>query len=189
MIKFSYLLPYVHESDAPPAPDQNRFYSLERKDILDAESTMGIQFPEQLKNFYQEIGYGFFRAPQNPPPDHKFYGTNRLSDPLTTALLYKAIEYFHNDPQFDYYKALEDGAIISHDTLELLEVGDLPFFEIGDSSSFMVMKLHSENPNAIWSDCGVKIEDSFERFVWRLYYESPGYYGPIIEAHYAALEK
>ena len=62
--------------------------------------------------------------------------------------------------------------------MELLQPGDLPFFEIADSSSFMVMKLRSDNPNAVWSDCGVKIEDSFEKFIWRLFYEDPGFYGP-----------
>ena len=43
------------------------------------------------------------------------------------------------------------------------------------------MKLNSENPNAVW-DWDTKIEDSFERFIWRLYYEDPGYYGEIITA-------
>ena len=69
----------------------------------------------------------------------------------------------------------ESGLIIDS-FYELLEPGDLPFFEIGDSSSFMVMKPHSDNPNAVWYMGVEKIEDSFEKFIWRLYYEDPSYY-------------
>ena len=67
----------------------------------------------------------------------------------------------------------------------MFEPGDLPFFEIGDSCRFLLMKLYSNNPNAIWTFGNIKIEDSFERFIWRLYYESPWFYDDIIEAHYA----
>jgi hypothetical protein len=65
---------------------------------------------------------------------------------------------------------------MSYSTYELLEPGDLPFFEIGDSSSFLLMKLNSDNPNAVW-DYDLTICDSFEEFIWRLYYESPSFYG------------
>ena len=61
---------------------------------------------------------------------------------------------------------------------ELLQPGDLPFFEISDSSSFMVMKLNSDNPNAVWFMGHEKIEESFERFIWNLYYDDPSYLLP-----------
>ena len=49
------------------------------------------------------------------------------------------------------------------------------------------MKLNSDNPNAVWTDgySPIKIEDSFEKFIWRLYYESPWFYDDFIEAYYA----
>ena len=76
----------------------------------------------------------------------------------------------------------ESGLIIDS-FYELLEPGDLPFFEIADSSSFLLMKPFSDNPNAVW-DYDLKIEDSFEKFIWRLYYESPSFYEGIIGEHY-----
>jgi hypothetical protein len=74
----------------------------------------------------------------------------------------------------------ESGLIIDS-FYEDLEPGDLPFFEMYDSSYFLVMKPHSDNPNAIWTISNIKIEDSFEKFIWRLYYESPEFYGKIID--------
>ena len=47
------------------------------------------------------------------------------------------------------------------------------------------MKLNSDNPNAVWALGNIKIEDSFEKFIWRLYYEDPTYYGQIIENYYS----
>jgi len=55
----------------------------------------------------------------------------------------------------------EDGPVDAGDgehymdatTYEFLKPVDLPFFEIADSSQFMVMRPHSDNPNAVWSDC------------------------------------
>ena len=48
-------------------------------------------------------------------------------------------------PEEEYYMA--------ESAYEDLEPGELPFFEIGDSSSFLIMKLNSDNPNAVWC-CG-----------------------------------
>lgn len=68
-------------------------------------------------------------------------------------------------PKEDYYMAESVQA--------LLQPGDLPFFEISDSSSFMITKLNSTNPNAVWFMGHEKIEDSFEKFIWNLYYMIP----------------
>jgi hypothetical protein len=54
--------------------------------------------------------------------------------------------------------------------------GDILFFEIGDMSSFLMMKSKSEKPNAVYNIMGELIEEEFEKFIWRLYYESPTYY-------------
>jgi hypothetical protein len=45
------------------------------------------------------------------------------------------------------------------------------------------MKANSDNPNAVYTDTGIKIEDSLERFIWRLYYESPRYYAKVISEY------
>lgn len=174
---FDYLRCYVLGSDESDVLF-NTFEFVSAEEIAQAENILGRPFPEELKRFYIEIGSGTLQAPYNRPDNYEFYSTNEILPPLVVARFAKGILSWGGQRHW-----------MAKDTLELLEPGDLPFFEIGDSSSFMVMKLYSENPNAVWSDCGVKIEDSFERFIWRLYYESPEYYGDIIESHYAALEE
>ena len=46
----------------------------------------------------------------------------------------------------------------------------------------MVLKPYSDNPNAVYTDTGILIEQSFEKFIWRLYYESPCFYDEIVQA-------
>jgi hypothetical protein len=168
---YSYLLPYIPGTGKDNA---NWFRTISKIEISLSEREIGQQFPSELRCFYEKIGFGMLRSPHIAPQNYKFYSSNLILPPRIVA---------------DYMNGIithpgEDLFWMSESAYELLSPGDLPFFEIGDSSSFMVMKLQSENPNAVWSDCGVKIEDSFEKFIWRLYYESPSYYGDIIEAHY-----
>ena len=175
---YSYLQPYKWNNYIGKnitIGENNIFYDLTKAEIDTAEQKLQMQFPNQLRQFYQEIGYGHLTNSKDDKEHH--YISNEILPPLI------AVDYMQGiieHPGEEYY--------MSASTYEDLQPGDLPFFEIGDSSSFMVMKLNSDNPNAVYSDCGVKIEDSFERFIYRLYHEDPAYYGDIIDAHYAALK-
>ena len=161
----------------PPHPEydgtnRNWFYPVEEKSIGEAEKRIGFDFPNQLKAFYREIGYGSLYAPHDITDGYQTFLSNKIFPPSMVA------DIMINGP--------ESGLIIDS-FYELLEPGDLPFFEIGDSTRFLIMKLYSDNPNAIWAFGNIKIEDSFEKFIWRLYYESPWFYDDIIEAHYKNL--
>ena len=170
-IHFSYLKKYVPGGNEI---DDNWFFSIDQKDTKEAEASLKNNFPTMLRSFYSYIGYGMLRSPHIRPQNYRFYGSNEILPPLVAAHFYQGILEHQIEPKEealeykDHWLALE--------TLEMLEPGDLPFFEIGDSSSFMTMKLHSNNPNAVWYMGAEKIEDSFERFIWRLYYEDPSYY-------------
>jgi hypothetical protein len=165
-MSYDFLKPFVKDKEEIYSKDNNLFFPVTEKEIQEAEETLKMPFPSQLKEFYREIGYGFLTSPYNPPPDYRFCNINRISSPGTIR---------------DILVEGPGSWFISEATYELLEPGDLPFFEIADGSCFLLMKLNSENPNAVW-DWDTKIEDSFERFIWRLYYEDPGYYGEIITA-------
>lgn len=157
--RYKFLEKYINNKNAGGA--DNSFYPIDQNEIEKAQIELDIIFPLQLQEFYLEIGYGFFRRAHNSPKDYIFYDTNRLNAPSQIV------------------EMLKDGfasGMISEDVLENLEPGDIPFFEIGDSSSFMIMKTMSDNPNAVWSDTGIKIEDSLEQFIWNLYYIAPNYY-------------
>jgi hypothetical protein len=152
----------------------NIVWDIKPNDIIAAERLLGFQFPAELRQFYQEVGCARITSPEKRPVSYKFYDSNEILPPLVAAHFYQGIKKYH-EAQFE--DPLEyDEHYLANYILDLLEPGDLPFFEIGDSSSFMVMKTQSDNPNAVWYMGEEKIEDSLEKFIWKLYYEGPSYY-------------
>jgi len=166
MEKYDFLKKYVGHNDLKGT----YFFSISEEEIGEGERILGCKFPDQLKEFYKEIGAGILSCGNKYPEMKCEYVSNDILPPLAAANFSKGILEFDDQ---DYYMAKP--------TYELLEPGDLPFFEIGDSTRFLVMKLNSDNPNAVWC-YDIKIEDSFEKFIWRLYYESPWFYDDIIGA-------
>lgn len=154
--------------------ENNVFFPVNLEEIKEAEALLGEELPDQLKDFYMQIGYGHLTTPHNPPLDYECRSSNEILPPIVVANFSKGILQW----KWQEHWMSEDMAY------DLLEPGDLPFFEMYDSTHFLIMKIHSDNPNAVWTLSNIKIEDSFEKFIWRLYYESPGYYGDIIESHY-----
>jgi hypothetical protein len=154
---FEYLKRYCGNFKHP----SNSFYPVEAEEIERLEKFLGYKIPSQLRQFYHEIGYGSLTHPKEFPKDYVFYNANAVHSP---SLILEMLE-----------KGQESG-YISEDVYEDLKPGDIPFFEIGDSSSFMIMKALSDNPNAIWYMGMEKIEDSLEQFIHNLYYISPAYY-------------
>ena len=143
----------------------NIFDPVSEEEIKKGEEILGLPFPDQLKKFYYQVGHGNLTTPYNAPVDYDFYSSNEILSPSVAAKFAKGILEWENQTHW-----------MSRDTYELLESGDLPFFEIGDGSSFMVMKLNSDNPNAVWYMGQEKIEDLLEKFIYNLYYDHPSYY-------------
>ena len=172
---YEFLKPYMRSNYKEPveAGKHNVFHPLTAEVIKKAEGKMERHFPIQLKEFYECVGFGHLTTPHKAPKGYDFYNANLILHPNSAACFYRGqlVDDFEQ-----YY--------MSEDTYEMLEPGDLPFFEMYDGSSFLYMKLKSVNPNAVWALGNIKIEDSFEKFIWRLYYEDPGYYGDIIEDYY-----
>lgn len=164
MGKYSFLKKYVGNNDLKGI----YFIESTAQEISDAEKEMGITFPAELKVFYQKIGHGTLSRENSEgnvilPPYaaaefFNFFENSKLSEedfPLST----KDEEYWMSSLGY-----------------EIIQQGDLPFFEITGSSSFMVLKPYSDNPNAVWYMGHDKIEDSFEQFIHNLYYKSPNYW-------------
>jgi hypothetical protein len=159
---FEYLKSYV---DKDTDINGNLFIPISSVDISVCEYSYGHVFPSELKAFYNEIGYGVLRSPANPPCNYEFYAHNLILHPKVAVGFSQGILLYE-----DY------GAGMLESTYELLQPGDLPIFEIADSSSFMFMKPQSDAPNAVWFMGVEKIEDSFSKFIWRLYHEDPAYF-------------
>lgn len=167
--KYSYLKAYCHHpgnSNTPKAliSPFNSFGELYDGELEKAEKILGQEFPGELKNFYKEIGVGKLMKPHKVPPDYSFSGVNEILSPIAAANFSKGILFWNGQENWMSESAYED-----------LNPGDLPFFEIHSSEYFLVMKLNSDNPKAVW-DGNTKITDSFEEFMHRLYYESPIFY-------------
>ena len=161
---FEYLKKYVKTKGDR---NSNSFYVIEDSEIEKQEKRLGIKFPNQLKQFWKEIGCGFLRYPEKVPDGYEFSGINRIASPSNTV---------------DMVLLGQESGSILHDIWQELEQGDLPFFEIIDACRFLVVKTNSDNPNAVYTNTGIKIEDSLERFIWRLYHENPSFYNEIVAA-------
>ena len=81
---FDYLKQYVE----PFGNDFNQFYCVNQDEIFNAESRMKCSFPEELKLFYEEIGFGFISR------DINFF--NRIMSPSDIA------DFMCDDELYDY---------------------------------------------------------------------------------------
>jgi hypothetical protein len=162
MGKYDYLKQYINNSTAP-AP-RNSFTRVALQDIKNAEERLGFEFPKSLKEFWLEIGSGVINKAINGKD--AFYHANYI---------------FRPDEIADIMLLREESDYILPEAAEYIGKGyikdnDIIFFEIADMSSFLVMKPSSDKPNAVYDEIGTLIEEYFEKFIWRLYYESPDYY-------------
>ena len=157
--KYDFLKPYVGHNDLKGI----YFMTVSNTEIEEAECIIKTQFPLEIKEFYKEIGCGTLCCGYKYPEMYHNI-SNLILPPITVAHFSRGILEFDGQ---DFY--------MSESAFEDLHPGDLPFFEIHSSEYFLLMKLNSDNPNAVW-DGKTKITDSFEEFVYRLYYESPIFY-------------
>jgi hypothetical protein len=161
---------YLRTGGIKEGAESNWFAALAQIDISSCEEVLGFSLPSQLRDFYSMMGVGMIRSPHNPTEGYKFYGLNEILHPKHMVELYLGEDIEWPTSVSQYYR---------HPSAEF-PPGELPFFEIADGSQFLIMKPLSDNPNAVYTESGILIEDSFERFIWRLYYEDPGYYCNII---------
>jgi hypothetical protein len=159
MSNYDYLKKYIIPRWT--SQDGNTFSQVNIVEILDAEKRLNTQFPEELKQFWIEIGTGFFEATSPEIGMHQNEYPNRLLPPDEIALI------------------LTEGAesgLITEEVLEYIDEEELPFFEICDHSSFLYIRPNSDKPNAVYGLGGDIVEDSIETFIWKLYHVSPTYY-------------
>lgn len=128
--------------------DKNlKFNNVTEEDILTAELKMGFPFPNSLRVFYREIGYGFFKA--SPA------FINRIMEPADIAdFMCEADEYAHVDR--DVYP--EDELVFMHIS--------------GDD--FLTIEYSGRKEGAV-KYFGDIIAPSFADFISRMA-ENPGYF-------------
>jgi len=159
MEKYGYLKKYINFNNFDGKRPYNWFEAISLQEIIEAEKKIGFRFPESLKEFWWKIGRGSLPNPSNLDDDFIATHFNHILRPSDIASI--ILE--------------EEDAPILPFVREYFQEGDIPFFEIGDSSNFLLMKRDSKYPDMVYDMSGEKI-DHFERFIWRLYHESPTYY-------------
>jgi hypothetical protein len=135
----------------------NYFASVSEDEIVAAEEQLGFQFPDQLRQFYLEVGCGFYRLGTK---DEKRDPTlvNRIVPPSD---IYSIL--YDEDCEWRPYEGFVTGVV--------------PFFDCGDGT-YLVVKSHSANPNAVYWPSGrdsEKVTESLEAFFSQLY-ERAGFY-------------
>src|SRR5262245_56817624 len=91
----------------------NTYYPVPAQRLLDAESRLGFSFPDQLRTFYLEVGYGFFKTAHPETERDGFSYVNRFLSPTMVA---------------DLLTGKDRAARPS----EGFQKGNIPFFEIAD---------------------------------------------------------
>ena len=162
MEKYGYLKKYINNNKAK-AP-RNSFSIITAQDIKNAENKLGFEFPNHLKEFWLEIGSGVLNKSLNGLEAFDYANFILPPKQIADIMLLKDDSEFVIPGLSEYF---EEGYIKDDDII---------FFEIGDMSSFLVMKPNSDKSNAVYDMIGRVIEEDFERFIWRLYHESPDYY-------------
>ncbi|MBG0973027.1 SMI1/KNR4 family protein [Bacillus cereus] len=146
---FNFLKEYVVVDRSARSKQKSIFYPLPKEEIAEAEDLLKMQFPKELKRFYEEIGYGFLKTNKTL--------INRFMDPFSV------VDFRLRQDIYEYNPNLDDDE-------------SLVFFEVSEIS-FLTIKFKQENelgqcPIYYGS---TKIADSLEEFLIKME-GNPDYY-------------
>lgn len=110
-----------------------KWYSLDLKDVNEAEQRMGVPFPESLKSIYKKYGYGFVMNSEG--------AINRLIDPMTCADIRLREDIYEFDPDLELYGPFEKDKIL------FFEVNEGVYISIGikDEKIYFVNQVIAHN--------------------------------------------
>ncbi|MCU5706700.1 SMI1/KNR4 family protein [Bacillus mobilis] len=149
---FNFLKKHIVADESIKSNQIPIFYPLPKEEVIEAEDLLKMQFPKELKRFYEEIGYGFLNTNRNL--------INRFMDPISVADFRLRQDIYEHSPNLD----------------DTDDEESLVFFEITEIS-FLTIKFKEENELGqcpIYSE-NVKIADSLEEFLIKMD-ENPDYY-------------
>jgi antitoxin YxxD len=146
MSDFTFLSKYVFEN--PQGIDhktvKHSLIKLNKSDITCIEEYITI--PHELKEFWLQIGYGFFHNKSE-------YSFDRLLDPYSFKIINLRQDYYEFDPDLELY---------SHEDYK----DKLIFLEINEGVCLLIDKVATDGKNAVYY-FDKKIADSLEDFVKR----------------------
>ncbi|AXN41683.1 SMI1/KNR4 family protein [Peribacillus butanolivorans] len=133
MVKFDYIKNSNH-----------KFFPLKEKDLIKAKERLGFKFPPELREFYLEVGYGFFKG-------NNENSISRLMDPDTIADITLREGIFEYDPDLEgIYE----------------EVDKLVFYEVNEGV-YLTLDLNDTHRTSVHF-FDTKIADSLESFIKKI---------------------
>ncbi|ASS97454.1 SMI1/KNR4 family protein [Peribacillus simplex] len=130
MAKFDYIKNSNH-----------KFFPLKEKDLIKAEERLGFKFPPELREFYLEVGYGFFKG-------NNENSISRLMDPDTIADITLREGIYEYDPDLEgIYE----------------EADKIVFYEVNEGV-YLTLDLNDTQRNSVHFFDN-KIADSLESFI------------------------
>ncbi|MGG3927061.1 SMI1/KNR4 family protein [Metabacillus fastidiosus] len=123
---------------------KNKTYKLLEEDVLKAENRIGISFPNDLRQLYLEIGYGFIKG-------QSANAINRILGPEKVADIRLREGVFEFDPDLDDIYEEEDKLI---------------FFEVNEGV-YISLGLYLINNPIFYFDTQIadSLEDFFKKFL------------------------
>ena len=122
------------------------FYTVSEKEISEAEHMLSTLFPDELRQFYLKIGYGYLGYDD---PDFR----NQIMHPLEIAKLKSGLDFYGNmyEEDLEYYTS---DAVF-------------PFFDLGGEADYLVIQMDGELSGHVLY-CGTSIAPNFNEFVKRM---------------------
>ncbi|GHT15446.1 SMI1/KNR4 family protein [Bacteroidia bacterium] len=142
-MNYGFLINYKVGSVSSDNELANIFYPIQRDNIELAEEKLGYKLPLDLKNFYQEIGYGFFHREQG--------SINRLLSPLQVAQINLKEGIYEADPDLDVYD-------------DIYKNEKILFFEVNEGL-YLAIDKENHNGNSSVYLFDKKISDSLKAFI------------------------
>ncbi|MEH7821145.1 SMI1/KNR4 family protein [Bacillus altitudinis] len=124
--------------------EENSFFLVTEKEILDVEKELDLKFPKELIRFYIEVGYGFINGSE--------FNTNRIMDPYSVRDFRLRVNDFEFYPDIEIYDEFENNKLI--------------FFEANESA-LMSIELNEKDRSAIYY-YDIQIANSLEEFLTKI---------------------
>jgi hypothetical protein len=154
MSKYEFLKPFIFDiRNRPTHIRPYEIYRLGEQDIVVAEKRLGFVFPQELRKFYLDIGWGFINCDDEG-------NINRLMNPDSVAD-FRLRENIHaTDPVAEDYT----------------KPNELVFFEVNECN-YLVLKLDeiTEDGKCPIYFVDTKIANSLDEFIFRMK-EDPAYF-------------
>ncbi|MES5926541.1 SMI1/KNR4 family protein [Bacillus cereus group sp. MG9] len=122
----------------------HKFFKLQENELIVAEERLGFAFPNELRNFYLEVGYGFIKG-------NNVDAINRIMDPDTIADITLREGIYEFDPDLEGIYEEED---------------KLVFYEVNEGV-YLTLDLNTPQKTPVYF-FETQIADSLEKFIRKI---------------------